>query len=61
MQRGCAAALLTEGETTLINPGRSNDDLAAIDTIQKLGAEVKVTARATCLLFLKGSIQKIIP
>jgi 5-enolpyruvylshikimate-3-phosphate synthase len=24
----------------LINPGKSNDDLAAIDVIQKLGAEV---------------------
>jgi 3-phosphoshikimate 1-carboxyvinyltransferase len=40
MQRACAAALLTRGETTLINPGASNDDLAAIDVIQKLGAVV---------------------
>ena len=40
MQRGCAAALLHEGETILINPGVSNDDLAAIEVIKKLGAQV---------------------
>jgi 3-phosphoshikimate 1-carboxyvinyltransferase len=40
MQRACAAALLTNGITTITNPGKSNDDLAAIDVIQKLGAAV---------------------
>ncbi len=40
MQRACAAALLHEGATILHNPGKSNDDLAAIDVIQKLGAVV---------------------
>ncbi len=40
MQRACALALLHEGETTILNPGKSNDDLAAIDIIQKLGASV---------------------
>lgn len=40
MQRGCAAALLRTGETILENPGKSNDDVAALDTIQKLGAVV---------------------
>lgn len=40
MQRACALALLAEGETTLLNPGKSNDDLAALDIIQKLGAEI---------------------
>ncbi|MEP6675250.1 MAG: 3-phosphoshikimate 1-carboxyvinyltransferase [Ferruginibacter sp.] len=40
MQRACAAALLHEGETILINPGTSNDDLAAIEVIKNLGAEV---------------------
>ncbi len=40
MQRGCAAALLHKGITTISNPGKSNDDLAAIDVIQKLGAIV---------------------
>lgn len=38
MQRACALALLAEGETTLINPGKSNDDLAALEIIEKLGA-----------------------
>jgi 3-phosphoshikimate 1-carboxyvinyltransferase len=38
MQRACAAALLSTGTSILINPGHSNDDLAATDVIQKLGA-----------------------
>ena len=41
MQRACAAALLTKGITTITNPGKSNDDLAALDVIQKLGATIK--------------------
>ncbi len=40
MQRACALALLADGETTLLNPGKSNDDLAALDIIQKLGATI---------------------
>lgn len=40
MQRACAAALLTKGATQILHPGKSNDDLAALDTIQKLGASV---------------------
>lgn len=43
MQRACAAALLRQGQTILINPGNSNDDLAAIDVIRKLGASVEHT------------------
>jgi 3-phosphoshikimate 1-carboxyvinyltransferase len=41
MQRACAAALLHIGRTTILDPGRSNDDLAALDVIQKLGAHVE--------------------
>ena len=41
MQRACAAALMHRGTTRILNPGHSNDDLAAIDVIQKLGAIVK--------------------
>jgi 3-phosphoshikimate 1-carboxyvinyltransferase len=41
MQRACAAALLHVGETIISNPGHSNDDLAALDVIQKLGAQVE--------------------
>jgi 3-phosphoshikimate 1-carboxyvinyltransferase len=42
MQRACAAALLHDGETVIHNPGKSNDDLAALDIIQKLGAAVEI-------------------
>jgi 3-phosphoshikimate 1-carboxyvinyltransferase len=41
MQRGCAAALLSKGKTLIKHPGRSNDDKAAMDTIQKLGATIE--------------------
>lgn len=40
MQRACAAALISGNETIISNPGRSNDDLAAIGVIKKLGAAV---------------------
>ena len=40
MQRACALALLHKGETIISNPGKSNDDLAAINFIEYLGAEV---------------------
>ena len=38
MQRACAAALIRKGETILSNPGISNDDKAALNIIQQLGA-----------------------
>ena len=40
MQRACAAALLHNGQTIITNAGKSNDDLAALDIIQKLGAKI---------------------
>jgi len=40
MQRACAAALLSMGETLVKNPGTSNDDKAALEVIKGLGAEV---------------------
>ena len=43
MQRACAAALLHIGKTIIHNPGHSNDDTAAIDVIQKLGALVEAS------------------
>ena len=42
MQRACAAALLSKGTSTIYNPGHSNDDKAALDIIQKLGAIIEV-------------------
>jgi 3-phosphoshikimate 1-carboxyvinyltransferase len=47
MQRACAAALLHDGKTIINHPGKSNDDLAALDIIQKLGAAVIETAEGT--------------
>ncbi|MDP4261537.1 MAG: 3-phosphoshikimate 1-carboxyvinyltransferase [Bacteroidota bacterium] len=41
MQRACAAALLAKGQTIIHNPGHSNDDKAALDIIQRLGAKIK--------------------
>lgn len=40
MQRACAAALLCNGTTIIKNPGHSNDDKAALEIIQKLGATI---------------------
>jgi len=42
MQRACAAALLSKGTSTIYNPGHSNDDKAALDIIQKLGATIEI-------------------
>ena len=42
MQRALAASLLRKGETVIHNPGHSNDDKAALDIIQRLGATVKI-------------------
>ena len=42
MQRACAAALLANGKSIIKNPGFSNDDKAAMDVIQKLGAKIEV-------------------
>ena len=44
MQRACASALLSKGTSTVYNPGHSNDDKAALDIIQKLGATVEVNS-----------------
>ena len=43
MQRACAAALLAKGESIVHNPGHSNDDRAAMQIIQDLGAELIIT------------------
>ena len=53
MQRACAAALLHNGVTVIINPGKSNDDLAALDIIRKLGAGIQ-TADGKLLIKSSG-------
>ena len=47
MQRACAAALIHIGKTIIHNPGHSNDDLAALEVIQKLGAIVIIGKTAS--------------
>jgi len=42
MQRACAAALLRNGETIILNPGKSNDDKAAIEILKILGAQISI-------------------
>lgn len=47
MQRACACALLHKGKTIIAHPGNSNDDKAAIDIIQQIGAVVDCTGEHT--------------
>jgi len=54
MQRACAAALLKAGTTIIQNPGKSNDDVAAIDTIQKLGATISYSEKGELIIESKG-------
>jgi 3-phosphoshikimate 1-carboxyvinyltransferase len=58
MQRACAAALLTNGQTILSNPGKSNDDLAAIDVIQKLGTTIEYANNGNLVITSKGIYPK---
>lgn len=59
MQRACAAALLHKGTTIIHNPGHSNDDLAALDVIRKLGATV--LAQASSLKITSNGVMPIEP
>jgi 3-phosphoshikimate 1-carboxyvinyltransferase len=54
MQRACAAALLHNGTTILHNPGKSNDDLVALDIIQKLGAVIEKHTDESIIIKSKG-------
>jgi 3-phosphoshikimate 1-carboxyvinyltransferase len=54
MQRACAAALLNNGETIIANPGKSNDDLAALEVIQLLGAIIVSSADNYITVASKG-------
>jgi len=54
MQRACAAALLRKGTTVIKNPGKSNDDIAALDTIKKLGANFTFEEQGDLVIFSQG-------
>ncbi len=45
MQRACAAALINEGTTIINNAGSSNDEQAAKNIVEKLGASVSATGK----------------
>ena len=54
MQRACAAALLTKGETHIKNPGHSNDDKAALKVIEGLGAAIEKQADGSLKIKSEG-------
>ncbi len=60
MQRACAAALLSKGTTTILNPGYSNDDLAALDVIVKLGAEI-ISRDQHKIVIKSNGVQPVFP
>ena len=41
MQRACAAALVSQTKSHIVNPGKSNDDMAALAVIRSLGARIE--------------------
>jgi 3-phosphoshikimate 1-carboxyvinyltransferase len=54
MQRACAAALVSQTKTHIINPGFSNDDHAAIGVIRGLGASVENLADGSLFIESRG-------
>ena len=54
MQRACAAALVSQTKTHIINPGSSNDDHAAIGVIRALGAVVENLTDGSLYIDSKG-------
>ena len=54
MQRACAAALLAQGTTIIKNPGKSNDDIAALQIIQSLGAIVEQGDNGSLIIRSEG-------
>lgn len=59
MQRACAAALVAKGESTIYNPGHSNDDKAALDIIKRLGAEV--SEQGDTLVITSNGVKPVAP
>jgi 3-phosphoshikimate 1-carboxyvinyltransferase len=54
MQRACAAALVSQTKTHIINPGFSNDDQAALRVIRSLGAIVENLSDGSLLVQSEG-------
>ncbi|MGL6022559.1 MAG: 3-phosphoshikimate 1-carboxyvinyltransferase [Chitinophagaceae bacterium] len=58
MQRACAIALLTHGDTLIQHYGSSNDDKVAIQIIQNLGATIEYKHQDEILIQSKGIFPK---
>lgn len=56
MQRACAGALLHRGRTIIHNPGRSEDDLAALHIVQQLGGRVVEQSATRIVIESSGMI-----
>ncbi|MEP6683138.1 MAG: 3-phosphoshikimate 1-carboxyvinyltransferase, partial [Parafilimonas sp.] len=54
MQRACAAALVRKGETIIRNPGKSNDDVAALNVIKTLGATINNLENGSLQILSEG-------
>lgn len=54
MQRVCALALLYPGKTVIHNPGQSEDDKAALDIIQQLGATISYSPDNSIVITSSG-------
>jgi 3-phosphoshikimate 1-carboxyvinyltransferase len=54
MQRACAAALVSKSRSHIINPGSSNDDLAALRVIRTLGAIIENLSDGSLIIESRG-------
>lgn len=59
MQRACAAALVATGTTIIRNPGHSNDDKAAMDIIQRLGAVISANSDNAALTVSSAGVNPV--
>src|SRR5690606_35884528 len=57
MQRVCAAALLHKGKTIINNPGKSEDDKAALQIMQQLGATIIPVSEKQIIVRSSGMIE----
>ncbi|HRO43075.1 MAG TPA: 3-phosphoshikimate 1-carboxyvinyltransferase [Flavipsychrobacter sp.] len=58
MQRACAGALLHKGKTIINNTGKSEDDKAALEIIQGLGAKIIEQSETRIIIESPGIIQE---
>jgi 3-phosphoshikimate 1-carboxyvinyltransferase len=56
MQRVCAGALLHNGRTIIINPGRSDDDKAALQIIREMGVDIAAKEKGLIETISKGIV-----